>query len=160
MKKHIIISDVDGCLTDGKFVYTAGGKVAKIFGPHDADGVKLLKKYECDVQFISADIRGYDITRKRIDDMHCPLSHITEANRKEYLQSIRDSNPDSVLIFFGDGIHDAECNDVVDFFIAPKNARVEAKSVACYVTPSNGGEGAFLDMAIWIRDNIIFNNNK
>ena len=27
--KRIVISDVDGCLTDGKFVYTSEGKVAK-----------------------------------------------------------------------------------------------------------------------------------
>ena len=45
MKRIVVISDVDGCLTDGKFVYTAEGKVAKVYGPHDADGVKLLKGY-------------------------------------------------------------------------------------------------------------------
>ena len=42
--RRIIISDVDGCLTDGKFVYTSEGKVSKTFGPHDNDGVKKLKK--------------------------------------------------------------------------------------------------------------------
>ena len=69
----IVISDCDGCLTDGKFIYTADGKIAKVFGAHDNDGVKMLKKADYEVVFITADKRGYDRTKKRIDDMRCPL---------------------------------------------------------------------------------------
>ena len=76
--KIIVISDCDGCLTDGNFIYTEDGKVAKIYGAHDNDGVKILKKLGVDIQFISGDTRGFNITKKRIEDMKCNLDKVTE----------------------------------------------------------------------------------
>ena len=149
MNKILVISDVDGCLTDGKFIYTADGKVAKTFGPHDADGVKLLKSLGVDVIFISADKRGFPITKKRIEDMKCEIYNISEADRLEWIKSkYEDYN---YIIFFGDGIYDAKVADVVDAFIAPMNARPEAKDVATHVTDHCGGDGAFLDLALYVK---------
>ena len=91
MSKRVVISDVDGCLTDGRYIYTADGKVAKIFGPHDNDGVKLLRANGFDVVFISADKRGFQITQKRINDMRCEVFNVSEADRvqwvKDYIES-------------------------------------------------------------------------
>ena len=39
----ILIFDVDGVMTSGQFLYSSNGKVYKIFGAHDSDGLKLLK---------------------------------------------------------------------------------------------------------------------
>jgi 3-deoxy-D-manno-octulosonate 8-phosphate phosphatase (KDO 8-P phosphatase) len=39
------VVDVDGVMTTGHFMYTAEGKVMKIFGPEDNDGLSLLKPY-------------------------------------------------------------------------------------------------------------------
>lgn len=154
-KKIIVISDVDGCLTDGKFIYTVEGKVAKTFGPHDADGVKLLKSNKIDVLFVSADKRGFPITQKRITDMKCDIYNVSEGDRLDWLKqfSKRNGGDYDIVIFFGDGIHDAVAATVVDVFIAPQNARVEAKAVATYITPSCGGNGAFLDLALWVVEN-------
>lgn len=156
MKRVIVISDCDGCLTDGRFIYTADGKVAKIYGPHDADGVKLLKKHDIQVEFISADKRGYAITEKRITDMKCKLTQVSEPERVEYIKNRIDEyakefpNDEIVSVFFGDGIGDAPVSEVVTEFIAPANARKEAKAVSSLVTESIGGQGAFLDLAIYI----------
>jgi len=156
MKRIVVISDVDGCLTDGKFVYTAEGKVAKVYGPHDADGVKLLKGYNIEIVFISADKRGFPITKKRIEDMKCPIYNVSEAERLEWIKNYINEKADEYgnkpySVFFGDGINDAKAAAVVDCFIAPANARIEAKNVADYVTPSVGGNGAFLDLALYVE---------
>lgn len=158
MKKTIVISDVDGCLTDGKFVYTVDGKVAKIYGPHDNDGVKLLRKNGIETIFISADKRGFDITSKRITDMKCPLWLVSEAERADFLKQYIDDEYD--VFFFGDGLGDlaaylknADSGCIV--LIAPKNARPQVKEDAAYVTPHIGGEGAFLDLAEWVVKTII-----
>ena len=42
MKLNLVI-DVDGVMTTGQFLYSSDGKSHKIFGPHDADGLKLIK---------------------------------------------------------------------------------------------------------------------
>ena len=43
MSPKNLILDVDGVFTTGQFLYTKEGKFAKVFGPHDNDGLKLLK---------------------------------------------------------------------------------------------------------------------
>ena len=40
----ILIIDVDGVMTTGQFIYSKYGKEYKIFGPHDTDGLDILKK--------------------------------------------------------------------------------------------------------------------
>ena len=143
--RRIVISDVDGCLTDGKFVYTSKGKVSKTFGPHDNDGVKKLKKLGYDVIFISADKRGFPITKKRISDMKCELYQVSEEDRKDWIKDKIKFYEWSA--FFGDGCSDIEAGLLVDFFGCPNNARHEVKECADYITPSKGSEGAFLDFA-------------
>lgn len=149
MKKTIVISDVDGCLTDGKYTYTVDGKVSKVFGPHDNDGVKLLRKNGIEVRFISADKRGFDITNKRITDMKCQLDYVSEADRPWYIsKALEEYN----VIFFGDGLGDLAAYQANPsaYFIAPKNARWQVKNAAAFVTANIGGEGAFLDLAEYI----------
>lgn len=149
MKKTIVISDVDGCLTDGKYTYTVDGKVSKVFGPHDNDGVKLLRKNDIDVRFISADKRGFEITNKRITDMKCQLDYVSEADRPWYIAKALEEYD---VIFFGDGLGDlaAAMANPAAYFIAPKNARAQVKDYADHVTSNIGGEGAFLDLAEYV----------
>lgn len=149
MKKTIVISDVDGCLTDGKYTYTVDGKVSKVFGPHDNDGVKLLRKNDIDVRFISADKRGFEITNKRITDMKCQLDYVSEADRPLYISKALEEYD---VIFFGDGLGDlaAAMANPSAYFIAPKNARKQVKDYADHVTSNIGGEGAFLDLAEYV----------
>lgn len=152
--KSVVISDVDGCLTDGRYIYTADGKVAKVFGPHDNDGVKLLKANDIDVVFISADKRGFPITKKRIEDMKCPIFNVSEAERVDWVRDYIKENNYQFSVFFGDGINDVPVKDVVTYFVCPANARIEAKFAAVHVTESIGGQGAFLDLAQWVIKNI------
>lgn len=152
MNKIIVISDCDGCLTDGNFIYTEDGKVAKIYGAHDNDGVKLLKNRGVDIQFISGDTRGFNITNKRIEDMHCNLDKVTESERLGYISNIVNSGKYDTIVFFGDGIHDAEVKEALPeiIFITPNNARPECFKIANYKTEADGGHGAFLDLALYV----------
>lgn len=150
MNSKIVISDVDGCLTDGRYIYTEDGKVAKVFGPHDNDGVKLLKANGYDVVFISADKRGFPITKKRIDDMNCPIFNVSEPDRVNWIKNYIANNGYTFSAFFGDGIGDIPVKDVVNIIGSPANARKEMKLIADIVTDSIGGQGAFLDFAQYI----------
>ena len=144
----IVISDCDGCLTDGKFIYTADGKIAKVFGAHDNDGVKMLKKAGYEVVFITADKRGYDITKKRIDDMRCPLYLVSEEERETWIANTIKQYDWSA--FFGDGLSDIPAGKLVNLFVCPQIARPEVKNCSHYTTPSIGGEGAYLEFAQFI----------
>ena len=148
-----LIFDVDGVMTTGQFLYSKNGKEYKIFGPHDNDGIKLLQN-KIKIIFITADKRGFPISKKRIvDDMKQKLFVVGESERFNF---IHDKYGFDKTIYMGDGIHDVEILKKCLFGITPKNARIEAKKVADYITPSNSGEGAVLDACLKI-DKLFFN---
>lgn len=137
-KPTCLVFDVDGVFTDGKFLYTPEGKFAKVFGPHDSDGIKLIKN-NLQVRAITADKRGFSISKKRMDDMAIPLELVSEPDREAWFVKNCDLKN---TIFMGDGMHDAKIFDIVGYSIAPANAFYLAKQKASYVTSHNAGEGA------------------
>lgn len=144
-----IVFDVDGVFTTGQFLYTEEGKFAKIFGPHDNDGIKLIRQY-LEVEAISADKRGWNITKKRIqEDMNIPLTEVSEKDRVDYFKKMGDL---SQVIYMGDGLHDIPIFKIVGYSIAPANAISKARETANYVTTTRSGEGAVLEACLHIID--------
>lgn len=145
------ISDVDGCLNDGRIYWDADGqKPFKAFGNYDHDGVKLLRDH-VQLIFISADKHGWDILESRIvKHMKCELHYVPEPVRFDFISKYGFEN----VAFMGDGIHDAKIIENAKYGIAPAQARLEARRLADYVTPSNGGEGAYLDAAIFLMEKL------
>ncbi|MBT3940949.1 NTP transferase domain-containing protein [Candidatus Woesearchaeota archaeon] len=141
------VLDIDGVLTTGKFLYDENGKAYKEFGPHDADGLKLVKD-KVNITFVTADKRGFPISSKRITDMGYPIKLSTEKDRyNQFKNDFGFSN----TIFMGDGLHDAPVLKDCMFGVAPANARKEAKQAADFVTESKSAEGAVLDACIEIN---------
>jgi len=148
--KHRIknfILDVDGVLTTGEFLYTENGKFAKKFGPHDNDGVKLLRTV-LNIHAISADQRGFKITKKRVaDDMNLQLTLVKESER---LQWLKENFTLGESVYMGDGIYDALVFEHVAYSIAPANAFYIARKRADFVTDSKAGEGAVAEACLHI----------
>lgn len=142
------ILDVDGVMTTGQFIYSKDGKMYKIFGPHDSDGLKIIKD-KVRILFVSADERGFEISKKRITDMGYEIHLISETERYDWIQNTFGLEN---TIYMGDGIFDAKILSNCHFGIAPKNARIEAKKCADYVTPSKSAEGAVCDACIKINE--------
>jgi 3-deoxy-D-manno-octulosonate 8-phosphate phosphatase (KDO 8-P phosphatase) len=146
MKMNFVL-DVDGVMTTGQFLYGVNGKEYKIFGPHDSDGLKMIKD-KVTIVFVTADKRGFPISQKRIEDMGYQIYLVTESDRYE---SFKKKFGFENSIFMGDGIFDASVIKACKFGIAPANARKEAKEVADFITESNAGEGAVCDACIEIK---------
>ena len=146
-KKLNLVIDVDGVMTTGQFLYSSKGKTYKVFGAHDADGLKLIRD-KINIIFITADKRGFPISKKRISDMGYKLKYVEDGGRYEWFK--KNFSFDKT-IFIGDGIPDALIIRDCLFGIAPANARIEAKRWAKYVTPSKSAEGAVCDACIKIN---------
>jgi hypothetical protein len=80
--EHIVI-DTDGVLTDGTFQYSRFGKTLKTFGSHDGRALQIAKKF-FDIQMISADLRGFKITKSRARDLNIPCTYVSENERKSW----------------------------------------------------------------------------
>lgn len=141
------VCDVDGVMTTGQIYYSSAGKVMKIFGPHDSDGLKIIKKF-LKIIFITADKRGFKISKKRIvDDLGYKLFLVSENQRYNFLKKIKFKK----IVYMADGFHDADLLKKSAIGIAPKNARNEARKNANFITESKAAEGAVLDAAIILK---------
>ena len=149
MKPTAFVIDVDGVLTTGQFLYTAEGKVMKVFGPDDNDALSLLRSY-LEIRFVTGDRKGFAITSKRVvDDMKYPLDLVSTIRRVEW---IKDRYPLKSVIYMGDGIFDHYVMKKVGYAIATANADPLAKKSAHYVTERSGGDRAVAEACLHILD--------
>lgn len=150
MKKPLVfLLDVDGVLTDGKFFYTAEGKVMKAFGADDNDAISLLRPY-IEVRFVTGDRKGFDITRKRVvEDMDSQLDLVSTIKRIDWIKA---KWPLDQVIYMGDGIFDHYVFKQVGYSIAPADADEHARSVANFVTKRAGGDRTVAEAALHILE--------
>ena len=162
----IFILDVDGVLTSGSFFYSKEGKVLKLFGPDDNDGLKLINQ-KLEILFITGDKKGFDISKRRsVDDMGYPLFLVSTINRVSWIKERYNLNE---VIYMGDGIFDSMVMKEVGYSIAPSNGDDYTKLCANYVTKRSGGDRAVAEACINIlmhffefsdKDKILKNNFK
>ena len=138
---EILITDVDGILTDGKIYYSSKGKVLKKFGPHDSDGIKFFKRFGVKVVAVTADKRGFDISKRRMDDMDIPLFHVPESSRVEGILKIADG---CRFAFIGDGYHDIKVFDYAQISYTTLNGLDVVKNSADIVLQTHGSGGALM----------------
>lgn len=151
MKVTNFILDVDGVFTDGKFHYSADGKVIKVFGDADNDALSIIKD-RVHIEMITGDKRGFPISKKRIqDDMGYPISLVSTFQRIDW---IKERFEPSETVYMGDGIFDPMVFSSVGYSIAPHNAFYNTKLYAQYVTQSRGGEGAVAEAVIHIIEKL------
>jgi len=150
----VFILDVDGVLTDGHFIYSSRGKMYKIFGPDDNDALGLLKNM-LEIRFVTGDVKGFKISRKRIvDDMGYKLDLVSTYKRKDWIGKRYQL---SEVIYMGDGIFDHYVLSSVRYGICPANSHWLAKKYANHITLCSGGDRAVAEACLHIM-NIFFNN--
>lgn len=155
-KPKCFILDVDGVLTDGGFYYSAEGKVLKKFGADDNDALSLLRPY-IDIVFVTGDKRGFQISEKRINDMHFPLELVSTIKRIDWIKE--RYNP-SEVIYMGDGIFDHYVMKEVGYSISTSDGDAHAKKYADYVTEREGGKRAVAEACLHIMDKFFVSYNE
>ena len=148
-KPSIFILDVDGVMTTGQFFYSVDGKVLKVFGADDNDGLSLLKNH-LEVRFVTGDKKGFSISKKRIvDDMGFELDLVSTIRRIDW---IAERYPLDTVIYMGDGIFDHYVMSRVGYSIAPKNADENAKAHASFITSRSGADRAVAEACLHILE--------
>ena len=145
-----VIIDVDGVLTDGTFFYSIDGKVLKRFGSHDAQAIKVCKSY-FNLQLISADKKGFEISKLRAEHLGLPITLVPEEFRSNWIADnfIRE---ESALVV--DSFTDIPSLINVSRSFAPKNAHPELLRRVSVILNASGGGGAVaevLDILIFER---------
>jgi len=155
----VFILDVDGVLTNGQFLYSEKGKIIKVFGPDDNDGLSLLKPY-INIHFITGDKKGFKISEKRIvKDMKFKLDLVSTIQRIDWIKEKFDPKK---VIYMGDGIFDHYVMQQVGYSISPQNGDPNAKKYANYITKRSGADRAVAEACLHILEKFFkpFNPNE
>lgn len=137
----MLITDCDGCMTDGGMYYTETGDEIKKFNTKDGMAFKILNS----MGIITAIITG--------ENLKLNERRAGKIGAREIIQSSADKCADidmlcakysirsDEIIYIGDDINDLEAFDKVGICCAPSDANNMIKSKADYITIAKGGEG-------------------
>ncbi len=159
-QKHIkptdFILDLDGVFTDGKFYYNNDGKFMKVFGADEQDCLLALSSL-MKITVVTADSKGFDISKKRIqEDMGFQIALVPAKERASWISERHDKNR---TIYMGDGVMDFLVFEAVLYSIAPANALDVTKKKADHVTRNSGGDRAVAEACIHILEKF-FNQDE
>lgn len=146
-KIKLVVTDVDGVLTDGGLYYTQEGLVMKKFNVKDGMGMRLLRESGIKNAIITTDtselirIRG---ERLKVDHLFLGIwdkdSKLLEICEKENI------SPENVA-FIGDDVNDTGIIGVAGFSACPNDAVDEIKNLVDIILSKNGGEGVFREFS-------------
>jgi len=153
---RLILMDVDGVLTDGKYFHVPNGQgglfEVKMFDSQDGIALQWLHRMGIRTGLISG--RDAESTRERARSSHMTYCYMGNTEKLPIFQEIlADSGlqPEEIA-YIGDDLTDAILMKRVGLAIAVANATPEVKAMAHYVTSAPGGSGAVREAAELILD--------
>ncbi len=152
-KIKLVISDVDGVLTDGGLYYSKEGLSIKKFNVKDGMGVLRLR--ETGIKNAIITTAKSDLMRKRAEALK--LDYYFEGvwdKETKLLEICKAENllPENIA-FIGDDVNDLTIIDVAGFTAAPIDAVDEVKNSVDIILSKKGGEGVFREFAELIISN-------
>ncbi len=149
-KVKMLISDVDGVLTDGSVYKGSDGEEFKRFSVTDGAGAAIARAAGLKIALISG--RHSEATAIRAAEMKITEVHNGTLDKRSPYKEIKEKYNlnDDEIAYVGDDIIDIAVMEQVAVPIAVKNAYKMVKDISIYVTKKSGGEGAFREALEWI----------
>lgn len=140
-KIKMICMDVDGVLTNGSIIL-GNGEELKFFNVKDGLGIKLAQKAGIITVIMTG--RNSICVDRRAKELDIPEVHQGVADKIKLVENLRKKYnlKYDEIAFIGDDLPDIPVMKKVGFSMAPNDAVSEVKTIADYVTQSNGGNGA------------------
>ena len=146
----LLISDVDGVLTDGAVYKNDSGDEYKKFSVSDGSGMAMARAAKLKIALISG--RYSKTTEIRAKELHIEDVYNGILNKLEPLTELKQKYDldDDEIAYLGDDIIDLPVMKTIGVPIAVNNAIELVKTSAIYTTGKNGGDGAFREAVDWI----------
>ena len=150
-KIRLLLTDVDGVLTDTGVYYSEAGEVLKRFSIRDGMGVERLRKIVNVETGIITGERSASI-KKRADKLQIAELHLGIKEKVQVLEEImvRTSLVREQIAYIGDDMNDLEIIKTVGFSACPSDSFPAIKKIAHFVCSARGGQGAFREFAEFI----------
>jgi 3-deoxy-D-manno-octulosonate 8-phosphate phosphatase (KDO 8-P phosphatase) len=136
----LIVYDFDGVMTDNRVILSEDGKESVIVNRSDGLAVSILKNMGIPQLILSREKNPVVSARAR--KLSIPV--LQGINEKEAVlrEYCRDNKiPMEKVVFIGNDINDTNLMCIVGYPLCPNDAYPEAKAVARFIIPVNGGCG-------------------
>lgn len=148
----LVITDVDGVLTDGGMYYSEKGEILKKFNAKDGMGIELLHKFSIKTIFLTSENSKIVKTRaKKVKADYCYIN----IKQKETMLSIicKKFNVKPVNIgYIGDDVNDLKIMKRVGLSATPSDATKQIRLISDFKCKKNGGAGAFREFVDFILE--------
>ncbi|MCK4998033.1 MAG: HAD hydrolase family protein [Anaerohalosphaera sp.] len=138
----MLVTDVDGVLTDGTVIINCDGSESKKFNLLDGHGIKMWQRSGMKVAIISG--RASDATTVRAKQLS--IEYVKQGFTKKlpaFESLLKDVGMTSdEVVYIGDDLLDLPLVKRAGFGVAVANAVGELKESADYITHRPGGSGA------------------
>ena len=145
-KIRMLLTDCDGCLTDGGMYYTENGDEIKKFNTKDGMGFAILKSYGILTGIVTGENRTLNMRRAKklnldVVEQGCvdKMSVVNEIARRYGLDL-------SEIAYIGDDINDLTVIESVGYGVCPQDAADAVKAASLYVCNTKGGEGVIREV--------------
>jgi 3-deoxy-D-manno-octulosonate 8-phosphate phosphatase (KDO 8-P phosphatase) len=152
---RLVLSDVDGVLTDGTVLLLPGGGEAKAFHIRDGLGIVLARQAGLRIGLLSG--RSSDTVARRAAELGIEIVRQGVADKVKALQEIvaAEGIVPSQVAYMGDDVNDLGVMAEVGLSAAPADAPFEVRAQAFMVTDARGGHGClreFLEAILRSRE--------
>jgi 3-deoxy-D-manno-octulosonate 8-phosphate phosphatase (KDO 8-P phosphatase) len=145
---RLVLSDVDGVLTDNGVYYSYAGEVMKRFSIRDGMGVERLRKLAgVETGIVTGELSVS--VQKRAEKLQITELHLGIKDKAALLDSILSKKGLTAeqVAFIGDDVNDIGIMKRVGFCACPADAMPQVTAIAHYHCFTKGGYGAFRELA-------------
>ncbi len=156
----ILLTDVDGVLTDGGMYYSGSGDTMKKFHARDGMGISLLKKNGIPTVIVTKE--KTQMVKKWAKKM--PIAKLYDGifKKEDVLEKVSKEfkvKP-SEIAFIGDDVNDINLLKLVGFSAMPNDGIKQLKSICDYQCRTTGGNGVLREIAELIFERKFNNKYK
>jgi YrbI family 3-deoxy-D-manno-octulosonate 8-phosphate phosphatase len=145
-KIKLVITDVDGVLTDGGMYYTKQGDVMKRFHARDGMGVTLLRNIGIPTIIITKE----ETQMVKIWSKKMKIQQLLDGVKvkESTLNKICKNNDVKLneIAYIGDDVNDLEILKKVGLAVTPRDGIDSIKKICHHVCSRDGGHGAFREL--------------
>ncbi len=157
-KIKVLLTDVDGVLTDTGIFYGQDGEAFRRFSIRDGMGVERLRKY-AGIETIIITGENSGTVKSRAEKLKITEYYLGVNKKEEVLEIIKKKNgfDKENIAYIGDDANDYEIMKLCGFTATPNDGMNFIKDIVNYVCETKAGYGAFREFAELI---LAFKNNS
>lgn len=147
-KIKVILTDVDGVLTDTGIYYGPQGESLKRYSVRDGMGIERLRKY-AGIETIIITGENSATVKSRAEKLKMQEFYLGVKDKTEVLEIIKKKNGygNEEIAYIGDDSNDYDVMQHCGFTATPADGMSFIKEIADYVCDTKAGFGAFREFA-------------